>query len=405
MDSDTVVVVSCSSVYPPTTGGAHRSHGLMTAFREAGDEIFRFCQAGPVTRWVNDEAHFVEIDARYREQRGDHNPLHDIARAPALFGFPYLLLNPALRLAPSADLVRAVRSADVVLVEGPWQVSPVARIAGDTPVVYSTHDVEYEKYEARYGGSLLTRPLSRWIEKIERGAIRSADVVVCTCERDRISFKSRYRSDADYLVVPNGVDRETVRTPDVADTDLRRVRSELGLEEETTVALFVGSDHEPNVEAVDQIQIIAEECAEQGYDVEFLVAGTVSRRVEQSNRLRLLGFVDDLDVYYALSDIALNPIISGSGTNVKLLEYMAKRLPVVSTPFGGRGFDLQDRTNVLIANPDEFSDRIGELAESADLRRRIGRNAQSFVSREFTWDRISERFREQLRSMTSPTPP
>ena len=39
------------------------------------------------------------------------------------------------------------------------------------------------------------------------------------------------------------------------------------------------------------------------------------------------------------ADLALNPMRTGSGTNLKIVEYFAAGIPVVSTPFGARGLE------------------------------------------------------------------
>ena len=43
---------------------------------------------------------------------------------------------------------------------------------------------------------------------------------------------------------------------------------------------------------------------------------------------------------FAASDAGLNLVTRGSGSNVKLFEYLAARLPVISTVFGVRGTEL-----------------------------------------------------------------
>ena len=52
------------------------------------------------------------------------------------------------------------------------------------------------------------------------------------------------------------------------------------------------------------------------------------------------GPVPEVLPYFAAADAGLNPITRGSGSNVKLFEYLAARLPVISTLFGVRGTNL-----------------------------------------------------------------
>jgi glycosyltransferase involved in cell wall biosynthesis len=66
-----------------------------------------------------------------------------------------------------------------------------------------------------------------------------------------------------------------------------------------------------------------------------------------SEPLRLPGFtatgrVAMVEPYFAAADAALSPIASGAGTNLKTCEFIALRLPLVSTTFGVRGFAIED---------------------------------------------------------------
>ncbi len=51
--------------------------------------------------------------------------------------------------------------------------------------------------------------------------------------------------------------------------------------------------------------------------------------------------VPEVASYLAAADAGLNAITWGSGSNVKLFEYLAARLPVISTEFGVRGSGLK----------------------------------------------------------------
>jgi len=52
--------------------------------------------------------------------------------------------------------------------------------------------------------------------------------------------------------------------------------------------------------------------------------------------------VDVVEPYFAAADAAVNPIVSGAGTNLKMCEFIAARLPILSTRFGMRGLRIED---------------------------------------------------------------
>lgn len=56
-------------------------------------------------------------------------------------------------------------------------------------------------------------------------------------------------------------------------------------------------------------------------------------------RIEVLGFVEDLDGQYAMSDCAVVPLLEGGGSPLKLIEALAYGLPVVATPLAASGLE------------------------------------------------------------------
>ncbi|WP_410491675.1 glycosyltransferase [Bacillus thuringiensis] len=106
----------------------------------------------------------------------------------------------------------------------------------------------------------------------------------------------------------------------------------------TIKAIFIGSDYFPNIEDVDFIiNQIADKCP----NIEFIIAGNCCKpfsKIKKENVL-LLGKVthqQKLNIFSNV-DIALSPIFSGTGINLKTLEFISAGLPLFSTAFGVRG--------------------------------------------------------------------
>jgi len=110
------------------------------------------------------------------------------------------------------------------------------------------------------------------------------------------------------------------------------------------VILFVGSDYGPNREAYRFIQHFASSHSEflTTHGLVFLIAGSVAKSPSRENHVITTGFTADISPYFQAADFAINPVTSGSGTNVKNFEYIAAHLPLLLTPFGARGFNLKD---------------------------------------------------------------
>jgi glycosyltransferase involved in cell wall biosynthesis len=158
-------------------------------------------------------------------------------------------------------------------------------------------------------------------------------------------------------IVRNGVDPEAYRAPPGAR---ERVRAELGLEEPDTLLVFSGSGFAPNVEALEQLRAYcrAEAAFLQRERVHILALGSVSETPAREGALISTGRVPEILPYLAAADAGLNPVTRGSGSNVKLFEYLAAKLPVISTAFGVRGTALEPDRDYIPYDPSDPSEAI-----------------------------------------------
>ncbi|QDV35861.1 glycosyltransferase family 4 protein [Tautonia plasticadhaerens] len=80
---------------------------------------------------------------------------------------------------------------------------------------------------------------------------------------------------------------------------------------------------------------------------------------------------------------------------LKVLQYLAAGLPVVANPVGVHGEMVANgRSGFLVDSDDDWLVAVGRLADDADLRRRLGREARGAVERDFSADRWASRFAE-----------
>ena len=389
-----VLQVNPTNVYPPSDGGQHRSHGLVSAFPEHGDAVYRYCQGGHLSNYLSAAWKRTEqIADDYCEFQHLH-PLFDLARSPELFSLPNVFLGHSLRIIKPSRLLNRLDWADLVLVELPWQVPAVATLAGDTPVVYSSHNVEAERFESATESAVETWFTDR-VVTLERAALERADLVVCTSNRDVDEFRRRFDVDFDSYVAPNGVSEIATTTADepAAGTDIRERH---GIEADT-VALFVGTDYGPNREAAAAVLRMAAEARTRGIDVHFLIVGSVCQSLSEGPaNVTLAGFVPDLAPYHDVADVGLNPIASGSGTNIKLLEYLQHGLAVVTTDFGARGFDISHGTEALVVPEREFVTQIAQLQRDPSLRETLEANGTAYIREHHHWRTISSELRRTL---------
>lgn len=297
-----------------------------------------------------------------------------------------------LGVSPPKPLTDALGEADAVLVEFPWQVPYVCVAAPeDTPVIYSSHNVETE-YHDWLGGSCVGRAVLDRMASVEQRALRESDLVVTSSERDGRTYRSKYGYDADWHCAPNAT-----YLPDI-DVEPRRPATDGEL-----TALFVGANHRPNVSAVEHIEQMATETT----GIQFRIAGNVCSEFEAARmpeNVTLLGYVDDLEREMLNAEVGLNPITEGSGSNIKLPEYLAYGLIVLTTPFGARGFQISNGKDALIRDLSAFPEALEALRDGELDWTDISSNARRLVETELNWVVVSERLFERLRTLSDGAP-
>jgi glycosyltransferase involved in cell wall biosynthesis len=108
--------------------------------------------------------------------------------------------------------------------------------------------------------------------------------------------------------------------------------------------------------------------------------------------IQVPGALDDLAPVYRRSSVAVAPIFWGSGVRIKILEALARGLPLVSTALAAEGIALHDGESALFAErPAEFAAAIVRLLGDRQLRARLGAAGRALVERDYDAQRVGER--------------
>ena len=226
------------------------------------------------------------------------------------------------------------------------------------------------------------------VRRIESNACQKSDYLFVCSEKEKAEFIDLYRVDKDKIVVvPNGsVSRDKV-------TDERKIRSreKFALAPNDDVVIFIGTYFKPNIQALDFIvKKIAPSCRR----IKFLIVGSVADgfdRKQFPDNVIPLGRVPEEEMEEALTaaDMAVNPMFEGSGINIKMLDYMAFGLPIVTTEIGSRGIETASRRPFLISEAEAFSRNIKRVFDDKELSRRMSDDARSLIAGSYDWKNIS----------------
>ncbi len=203
------------------------------------------------------------------------------------------------------------------------------------------------------------------------------------------------------LITPNGVDSSKI---DLISLDEKEcLKKELGLSGHYTI-LFIGSWHPPNLEA---LKFILDNIINKFPDCIFIVVGSIKHYYiheyeDFPKNVLAFGVVDEDEKYeiYKLADIAINPMFSGSGTNLKMLDYMSAGIPTISTHIGARGLDIENGKHALICSDDHMHEKIAELINTEMLRNKLRINGRILVESKYSWDRIAASIISKLKEIT-----
>ncbi len=365
------MIVSGLQVYPVTSGGQLRSSALAEALAQRGFDVAVYSLTGRRDGYLSGRrSEWARVADRVSE-------LVDYSRISGFcqwlsyrFGLPPVWLTLLLRLRAPAALRAELARADLVVIDFPY-VFPALRYARGARYLHS-HNLEH---------ALWRWPFSSWVRAIEKMAARASDGVLCCSRDEERFFAGLARRPRSIFAIGNRIDRRRF----LPDPEERlRVRRQIGATDGDRVLLFSASRYPPNTEAFDFLRAFAREHASllARLGLRILVVGSVSPGELREDRFHATGTVPRVEPYFQACDLAVNPVEQGSGTSLKLLEFVAAGLPVLSTSFGARGFDLREGEDYLGFTRDSLgtvleetlasplaAERLRGLAESA--RRRI----------------------------------
>ncbi|WP_250628524.1 glycosyltransferase [Pinirhizobacter soli] len=296
----------------------------------------------------------------------------------------------------SPEYLRVAREymahADVVVFSHPWAFPPLeADLKPEQLVVYDSQNVESILRTDLHGELASADDVLRVVVADEYALCRRADLILACSHEDREAFARLFKLDIEKMrVVPNGIFAFSHAVPDFESRC--QAKSNLGLPGKP-VALFVGSNYAPNNDAA---RFIANDLAKALPSVHFAIVGgcgaALAGMVVPDN-VHVLGQLDELikQQWLTAADVALNPLTQGSGTSIKMFDFMAAGLPVIATGAGARGI-IRTGTRAFATVP---LARTGAAVESLvtddEVRRLMGAAGRKLVEDFYAWERISPR--------------
>jgi glycosyltransferase involved in cell wall biosynthesis len=285
---------------------------------------------------------------------------------------------------------------DIVQVEQPWAIlsGMLARTLEHSILVLDEHNVE-----TRVSKSASAIPFAApYVFAIEQIALKKSDHCLTVSELDKLRLVRTFHLSAEKVhVVPNGVNCERFQA-----IGRHSARAELGFSQDAKLIIFHGPlTWKPNAEAAEHIvREIGPRIHKRFPSAIFIIAGAMPPKsllslTRDRTYIRVVGYVRNLPLLLRACDLAIVPLRSGGGTRLKILEYFASELPVVTTTLGIEGLPARSGDGALVCERlgDDFIDLIIRTLADAELSKKLGAKGLE-IARGLDWNKIGRRLAE-----------
>ncbi len=247
-------------------------------------------------------------------------------------------------------------------------------------IVLRAHNVEHKIWERIAKDT--KKPLKRWylnhltktLKEYELNALETVDGIAAITRKDAAFFR-KYCSKP-VIDIPFGVYPEQF-TP----------KYEI---EGKPLFYHIGSmNWMPNEEGIRWfIDEVLPKTVEKVPDFVYHLAGRSMPEwltTMKNPHINIIGEVPDAKDFVSNHDIAIVPLLSGSGIRIKIIESMALGKTVITTRVGAEGILYDEEVNIIIAeNKAKMAEAIRSLSESPQTAVKIGQAARQLV--EETYD-------------------
>ena len=384
------VVAMTFAATPPRGGGQSRVFHLYKALAQSMDvSLVCLCGPGDTESKLEVAPGLWEVrvpkSAEHQRRESDASrtvdwvPVTDIVAGREIHHTPRFL----------ARLESECANADVVVACHPFFASLLREQFPHLPLWFEAQDVELVLKRSILPHSRAAHDLLDLVRNDEQRAWLESSVVYACAGADLDLLTATYGpTPAQTLVVPNGFAEEEVQ---YVDAGMRqRLKSQLALDGRRLV-IFLGSWHGPNLEAVERIAGYAKALP----NVVFAVIGSAGLHFkgrEMQSNVRLVGPVNEAEkqIFLSTADLAINPMTSGTGSNLKMLDYFASGTPVLSTPHGARGIDALPGKHFLVSDIDQFLPSLVSFLVQPGASQGMCEHARALALTHYAWSAIAK---------------
>lgn len=275
------------------------------------------------------------------------------------------------------------KDIDLIQCEFPWfhRVPYHVSRTRSIPIIITKHDIQAKIIcDTLRSKNALAKFILLNIFKCELQATINATAVVCPNYENANELEKNGVPRKKLFVIPHGANGSAIK-------------GITSIERRDKIAVFTGSRHPPNVEAVKAIcNVIAPRVPE----VRFVIIGSVKedfKNIMCPKNVAFTGYISlqDLEDLYQRASVAILPLTIGSGMKVKTIEFLSAGTPIVSTSIGVQGYTLQNMEDAIIEDDlTRFPTWIRTLIDNHILWSKLSNNGLKQAS--FSWIDVAREY-------------
>jgi glycosyltransferase involved in cell wall biosynthesis len=269
---------------------------------------------------------------------------------------------------------------DIIQIEFSQLLYLIKYLTKDTKKVFTAHDISSISFYRRIseGNPSILKKIIRYffflqVYLYEKKYLPQYDTIITVSQKDQQTLK-QHLPNKNIICLENGITKINF---------LKKTPSKI-------IKLgYIGSfEHTPNLNAVkyffDQIAPLLDQ---EKINYEFYLAGKNDSGFIKNNFPKIinLGQVKETIDFYQKIDCLITPIFSGSGSRIKILESLSFGVPVVSSPIGAEGININSDYLQIATTPSEYIQSIQKLYQ-------LNHNQLSQQLKPLLWENIFTKY-------------
>ncbi|MES4612563.1 glycosyltransferase family 4 protein [Ewingella sp. CoE-038-23] len=224
---------------------------------------------------------------------------------------------------------------------------------------------------------LVCRRESKQLVKCEREIFPLVDKQIIISQRDADYINAGY-----FHIVPNGVNLPKEHI-------LKKIES---ADNKTINIVFFGNmGYYPNVKAAILLAEIFQSLPKNKFQLHIVGANPAKKimSLDEVPGIKVYGYVENLQDLLTSMDVAVFPILDGSGLQNKVLEAFSLQIPVITTSIVMASIISSKNCTIIANSKEEFIDAIEKFSRNEFPTESIVENAYELIKKEYSWNKIN----------------